>query len=150
MPMSADDFKRNYRLHHRFVYLENCGHIIHRESMDTWMAQKAEEKPESTQITVKRCPKCRTIITKCVRYGNIIKKQFKEVLRIRKKIFGNDRTQKEIQQVVARKIQRQTFQQEWQFENVREFLEKKLFVMKQIKTRYGQQMDLQLLDVSGF
>lgn len=118
--------------------------------MDTWMAQKTEEKPESTEITVKRCPKCQTIITKCVRYGNIIKKQFKEVLRIRQKIFGNNRTQKETQQVVARKIQRQSFQQECQFENVREFLEKKLFVMRQIKVRYGQQMDLHLLDVSGF
>ncbi|XP_037052517.1 NFX1-type zinc finger-containing protein 1-like isoform X2 [Bradysia coprophila] len=134
----------------RFVYLENCGHIIHRESMDTWMAQKTEEKSESTQITVKRCPKCQTIITKSVRYGNIIKKQFKEVLRIRKKIFGNDRTQKDTQLVVARKIQCQSFQQECQFENVREFLEKNLFVMKKIKVRHGHQMDLQLLDVDQY
>lgn len=72
------------------------------------------------------------------------------MLRIRKKIFGNDRTQKDTQLVVARKIQRQSFQQECQFENVREFLEKNLFVMKQIKVRHGQQMDLLLLDVSGF
>lgn len=116
--------------------------------MDEWMSQKSENSG-STQITVKRCPKCRTIITTCVRYGNIIKKQFKEVLRIRNKIFGNNRTQKGTQQQIARNIQLQSIH-ECQFEYVREFLEKKIFVMKQNKSKYGQQIELQLKDVSAF
>lgn len=131
----------------RFVYLENCGHIIHRESMDRWMSQK-DEVSGSKQIKVKRCPKCNTIITRCVRYGDIIKKQFKDVLGIRKKIFGNDETQKRIQQNIARKIQSHSNNQECQFENVREFLERKIFVMKQIKIKNNYRMDLQMLDVS--
>lgn len=70
------------------------------------------------------------------------------MLGIRKKIFGNDKTQKQTQQEIAKKIQRQSYQ-ECQFECVREFLEKSLFVMKQIKARHGVQIDLQLLNVSG-
>lgn len=128
--------------------MENCGHIIHRGAMDTWMSQKSENSGR-TQITVKRCPKCSTIITTCVRYGNIIKKQFKDVLGIRNKIFGNNRTQKGIQQQIAKNIQLQSIH-ECQFEYVREFLKKFIFVMKQNKSKHGHQIELQLLDVSAF
>lgn len=116
--------------------------------MDRWMSQKAQNSG-STQITVKRCPICSAIITANVRYGNIIKKQFEDVLRIRKKIFGNNKIQKQNQQQIAKKIQLQS-NQECQFEYVREFLEKQIFVMKQIRTKHGQQMDLQLVDVRTF
>lgn len=133
------------KFHCRFVYLENCGHIIHREAMDKWMSQK-DEKSGSTQITIKRCPKCSATITNCVRYGNIIKKQFQDVLGIRKKIFGNNQSQQQLR--IAQKIQRQA-NQECQFEYIREFLEKRIFVMKQIRMKLNYRMDLQLLDVSG-
>lgn len=114
--------------------------------MDRWMSQEAESSG-STQINVKRCPKCKTTITSCVRYGNIIKKQFKDVLRIRKKIFGNSQNQKETQQSIARQIQLQSMQ-DCQLENVRAFLAEKIFVMKQIKTKHGLRLELQLLDVT--
>lgn len=134
--------------HLRFAYLESCGHIIHREAMDKWMSQNAE-KSGSTQISVKQCPKCTKIITSCVRYGNIIKKQFKDVLAIRNKIFGNNQTQKQQQLLIAQKIQRQS-NQDCNFNNVRKFLEKRIFEMKQIRTRHGRKMVLDLLNVSGF
>lgn len=119
--------------------------------MDTWMSQK-DENSGSTQITVKRCPKCRAIIKSSVRYGNIIKNQFKDVFGIRKKIFGNNQKQKQTQQRMAQKILRQS-NQECQFEYVREWLEKQTFLLKLITTKNaknGQKMDLQLLDVSAF
>lgn len=110
------------------------------------MSQK-DEKSGSTQITIKRCPKCSATITTCVRYGNIIKKQFKDVLGIRKKIFGNNQSRQQL--LIAQKIQRQA-NQECQFGNVREFLEKKIFVMKRIQVKNSYRMDLQPLDVSEF
>lgn len=114
--------------------------------MDKWMSPETEDSA-SNMIGVKRCPKCKTIITTCVRYGNILKKHFNDVMRIRKKIFGNNQSQKEAQHIIANKIQRQS-NQKCEFEYIREFLERKLFVMRQIKTKYGLNIELHLLDVS--
>lgn len=108
------------------------------------MSPNKEDPERQHQIGVKRCPKCHKIITKCARYGNIIKEQVKDMLDIRTKIFGNSRTQRQTQQVIAQKIQRQT-RVDSQFENVREFLERKIYQM----TLRGRKMELVLRDVSG-
>lgn len=103
----------------------------------------------SNLIGIKRCPKCKTIITSSFRYGNIIKKHFKDVAQIREKIFGNNQKQKKTQEIIAKKIKRQS-DRDWQFEDVKTFLETKLFVMKQSKTKYCRDIELHLLDVSVF
>ncbi|KAG4066118.1 hypothetical protein HA402_010320 [Bradysia odoriphaga] len=131
----------------RFVYLENCGHIVHRESMDKWMSQNLEES-ERHQITVKRCPKCSRTIMNSARYGNVIKKQIQDVLGIRKKIYGNDQTQKRTQQLIAQKIQRSAGS--CQFDNVREFLAGEIYQMRQSTTKRGREMVLNLVNVDQY
>lgn len=134
------------RSHFRFVYLENCGHVIHRESMDKWMSSKDEDSGGNKNlIGIKRCPKCKTIITTCVRYGNIIKKHFKDVLEVRNKIFGKSQIRKQAQLTLAKKIQ---INRSSEFENVKDFLERKLFTMKQTRSNNLPQIDLHILNVS--
>jgi len=54
----------------RFVYLPNCGHCIEVEGLDYWMGMDDEKN----EIQMKCCPRCKTIIYDCSRYGNIIKR----------------------------------------------------------------------------
>ncbi|KAJ6649215.1 NFX1-type zinc finger-containing protein 1 [Pseudolycoriella hygida] len=132
----------------RFVYLENCGHIIHREAMDTWMAQKSENSG-STQINVKRCPLCSQIIEKSVRYANIIKKQFNDILGIRNKVFGNNSARKGAQYSIAQKIQLRENQM-CQFNEVKNFLKQKLFRIKQINDKRQRRWYIDLIDVDQY
>ncbi|CAG7834108.1 unnamed protein product [Allacma fusca] len=110
----------------RFVYLEDCGHVIHRENMDKWMAIDQVGKDKPKEIGVKRCPKCQTIITKSVRYGNIVKTKLREVLAVRDKIFSNAKFQKRYQNSVADKVG-YVRNRNYEFENVREYLESNVF-----------------------
>ena len=79
------------------MLLEDCGHIIHRESMDEWMRGSIVEN----EVVIKNCPKCSTPVSRSVRYGNIIKERLQKVLRIRKKIFGNDEHQRAMQEALV-------------------------------------------------
>jgi len=67
------------------VYLEDCGHCIEAEGMDYYMNHTIEEG----EIKAKSCPKCKTIIRHCKRYGNILRLTVKDVMAVKKKIFGD-------------------------------------------------------------
>lgn len=66
----------------RFVMLEDCGHCIEVTAMDHWM------KMNANQIGMKSCPRCKTTIWRCQRYGNIIRQCLKDVQEVKMKIFG--------------------------------------------------------------
>ena len=72
----------------RFVELADCGHVFEVEMMDNWMDQ-AETTPDgkSVKVQLKLCPKCRVPIRTSLRYGNIVKKIFADVERIKQKIL---------------------------------------------------------------
>lgn len=108
------------------------------------MSQNEESPERGQKIAVKRCPRCTKIITNCARYGNVIKKQTEDMIGIRNKIFGNNRTQMQMQQIIADKIERQS-KGKWQFENVREFLERRIYQMKE----KGRKVVMDLQNVSG-
>ena len=68
--------------------LADCGHVFEVEMMDNWMDQ-AETTPDgkSVKVQLKLCPKCRVPIRTSLRYGNIVKKIFADVERIKQKIL---------------------------------------------------------------
>ena len=68
----------------RFVYLADCGHTIEVSALDTWMLMENEENG----IRRKCCPRCQTVISSCLRYGDVIKKNFEDIVLVKKKIFG--------------------------------------------------------------
>ena len=71
---------------YRFIYLEDCGHSIEIDGMDHWMGMDDEN---SKEIQMKRCPRCKTIIRSCYRYGDIIKQNFQEIVRVKQLLLAS-------------------------------------------------------------
>lgn len=67
-----------------FVLLPDCHHIIEVGGLDTWMETgNNEENPQ--EVALKTCPKCKTPIKRCLRYGTHIKRYLQDVERIKQK-----------------------------------------------------------------
>lgn len=74
----------------RFIYLEDCGHIIESSAMDYWIEEKyGENGANNNSILMPECPKCKTIIRLNLRYSNSIKKQLASIETIKTKQFGD-------------------------------------------------------------
>ena len=67
----------------RFVYLEDCKHVLEATGLEQWMSQTDGE------IKLKDCPKCKTPIAKTQRFMNMVKKVYQDVQRVKKRVFGN-------------------------------------------------------------
>ena len=83
----------------RFVELIDCKHIFEARGIDKWMGIEQDEK-ESTAISVKQCPKCKTPIRKSKRYGNAIKKTMEDVQKVKQAVINN--RQKDLKPLKAR------------------------------------------------
>ncbi len=77
----------------RFVQLEDCGHFIEVNGLDTWM-QMADQDVTGHQVDIqlKKCPKCSTIIRRNLRYGNTIKQMLLDIEKVKKRMFGDEAT----------------------------------------------------------
>jgi hypothetical protein len=84
----------------RFVYLPDCGHTIEVSALDTWMLMENEENG----IRRKCCPRCQTVINSCLRYGDVIKKNFEDIVLVKNKIFDMRRHPKEFAKAVKARI----------------------------------------------
>ena len=65
-----------------FVQLEDCGHVLEYSGLDHWMEESTNDDPN--EIMLKKCPKCRTLIRKSLRYFNQIKKVHNDFEKIKK------------------------------------------------------------------
>jgi len=72
----------------RFVQLVDCGHLIHAESMDTWVNKAIEEKVVGLPV----CPKCRTPIRRTLRFNSQINVHLAKVELVKAKLRGEDDT----------------------------------------------------------
>uniref|UniRef100_A0A1B6E310 RZ-type domain-containing protein n=1 Tax=Clastoptera arizonana TaxID=38151 RepID=A0A1B6E310_9HEMI len=68
----------------KFVLLEDCQHVFEVNGLTQWM----NITPEGGEIVLKCCPKCKTVITKVIRFQKIIKTILADVKRIKEKAFG--------------------------------------------------------------
>jgi hypothetical protein len=71
--------------------------------MDHWMEMKEEETRE---IQMKCCPRCKTIIRSCYRYGNVIKRNFGDIVEVKRLLLrsrtsSKDFAEKHLKQIVA-------------------------------------------------
>ncbi len=89
----------------RFILLPDCNHICEVEMLDQWMSTDdsdatiidtteytgamddatVDTPAESQMVTLKVCPKCKTPVRKCLRYGNEIRSKLRDVETIKKK-----------------------------------------------------------------
>ncbi|KFM67868.1 NFX1-type zinc finger-containing protein 1, partial [Stegodyphus mimosarum] len=68
----------------RFICLEDCKHFFEVENITVWM--KNEEQGE---IQMKVCPKCKTVIRKNLRFGNIVKSCLADIEKVKQVTYGN-------------------------------------------------------------
>ena len=90
-------------LYCRFFYLPDCGHCIEVKGLDYWMDLKDDEKKE---IQMKCCPRCKTIIRDCPRYGNVIISNMLDIVAVKKRILGSPGNAIEFAQAHHEKIQK--------------------------------------------
>ncbi|GIY60264.1 NFX1-type zinc finger-containing protein 1 [Caerostris darwini] len=86
----------------RFICLEDCKHIFELEGIKQWMMHSnAESKRE---IQMKCCPKCKTVIRKNLRFGNIVKSCLEDIEKVKKITYGdkthNTQKQKDLYKAV--------------------------------------------------
>jgi hypothetical protein len=72
-------------IYFRFIYLEDCKHVLEASGLEQWMAQTDAE------IKLKDCPKCKTPIAKTQRFMNMVKKVYHDVQHVKQRVFGNMR-----------------------------------------------------------
>ena len=82
----------------RFIYLEDCKHVLEATGLEQWMAQTDGE------IKLKDCPKCKTPIAKTQRFMNMVKKVYQDVQRVKKHVFGNMREIEASRGVLRKKL----------------------------------------------
>ena len=94
----------------RFVYLEECGHVIEATGMDNWMRSRygeealKNEQSGNNSVQLPECPKCRTPIRTNMRYAKYVKKQLQLIERIKMKQFGDAATNKTQQKSLLRNL----------------------------------------------
>ena len=66
----------------RFVELEDCGHILEYTGLDEWMKVSTENP---TEVQLKGCPKCKTLIRRSLRYANQVKEVHNDFEKIKQK-----------------------------------------------------------------
>ena len=63
--------------------MPECGHCIEVEAMDNWMAMEG-----GGQIQPKCCPRCKTTVRTCLRYGDIIKSTYEDIAKVKQKMLN--------------------------------------------------------------
>nr|CAD7431767.1 unnamed protein product [Timema monikensis] len=66
----------------RFVYLEDCHHVVEAQGLETWLGQSDGE------IAMKVCPRCKTTIARTQRYLDLVKKHYRDVAKVKLRVFG--------------------------------------------------------------
>lgn len=88
----------------RFIYLKECDHIIEVDGMDKHM----EVEVVKGGVSVKTCPKCTTPIKSSIRYQSLLCQKMKDIVAIKKKIFGRDeRVKRDLADIVSELQHRQ-------------------------------------------
>ncbi|XP_065213301.1 NFX1-type zinc finger-containing protein 1-like [Planococcus citri] len=86
----------------RFVLLVDCGHYVESKAMDRYISLPSEKG----EIVMKVCPVCKTPILTTLRYMNQVKKFFRDIQNVKKKICGNYIEMKEIRAQLAQQLQK--------------------------------------------
>ena len=66
----------------RFVQLD-CGHVVEVSGLDHWMdGDFSSGDDQSVSIQPKKCPMCKSLILRTQRYGNVIRRIFKDIEKV--------------------------------------------------------------------
>ena len=72
----------------RFVFLEDCGHMMESSGMDQWINSRYSQQ-DTNSIQLPECPKCKTPVRRNNRYSAYIKLQLDAIEKIKIRSHGN-------------------------------------------------------------
>lgn len=70
----------------RFIQLVDCGHLLHAESIHTWVDKAVKENV----VRLPECPKCKTPIRKTLRFNSQINEHLEKVEKVKAKLRGEE------------------------------------------------------------
>lgn len=73
----------------RFIQLPDCKHIFAVKDLDYYMDMPNNGEDNRHVIQLKTCPRCKTVIRRSLRYGNVIKQQLLDIEKVKAKVNGN-------------------------------------------------------------
>lgn len=82
------------------MYLEDCNHTIESQALDKHLLNR----PEGGEIVMKVCPLCKTPITRTARYMNYVKETYSHIIKVKKKIFGDNKDILEKRRDLSKKL----------------------------------------------
>ncbi|XP_037051302.1 NFX1-type zinc finger-containing protein 1-like isoform X2 [Bradysia coprophila] len=86
----------------RFIWLPDCKHAIEVEGL----TMHFNATDETGEIGLKKCPRCTTVIrTLSGRFGNIIRKTFRDVAQVKKNFFGNRHQNQKLTEEIHQNLQ---------------------------------------------
>ncbi|GBN41411.1 NFX1-type zinc finger-containing protein 1 [Araneus ventricosus] len=86
----------------RFVCLEDCKHIFELQGITQWMETDIQN---TKAIQMKACPKCKTVIRKNLRFGNIIKSCLADIEKVKKITYGEKKHNMQKQSALFERIE---------------------------------------------
>ncbi|KAG8194822.1 hypothetical protein JTE90_017261 [Oedothorax gibbosus] len=70
----------------KFIALEDCSHIFELSGIEQWMKHDMHEGKR--EIQMKTCPRCKVVIRKNLRFGNIVKRCLADIEKVKQQTFG--------------------------------------------------------------
>ncbi|XP_035691669.1 NFX1-type zinc finger-containing protein 1-like [Branchiostoma floridae] len=117
----------------RFIQLEDCGHIVEVRALDMHMTQNnIADETGTVSIQLKVCPRCKTPISRNLRYANFIKEALADIEVVKSRVRGNIHDIHRQATVVKAGIARARFLREPANRDVRQKLEDKLVAMDRL------------------
>lgn len=71
-----------------FIQLSDCKHIFAVSDLDRYMDSTIDDSDDRHEIQLKSCPRCKAIIRRSLRYGNVIKQQLHDIEQVKRKVRG--------------------------------------------------------------
>lgn len=127
--------KYHFSLHcRRFIFLQDCKHCIEVETMDSFMNE--ETKIEGCMVIgYKSCPRCKTVIRQGKRYGNILRLQKQDTMKVKEKVMHGVKNMRHLQVQKFNKLDDRDTKKRWmtRFPNLWEYIVKQLVDIVAVK-----------------
>ncbi|KAK2554522.1 NFX1-type zinc finger-containing protein 1 [Acropora cervicornis] len=69
-----------------FIQLPDCKHIFAVSDLDRYMDTTIDDSDDRHEIQLKSCPRCKSVIRRSLRYGNVIKQQLHDIEQVKRKV----------------------------------------------------------------
>uniref|UniRef100_T1IT11 non-specific serine/threonine protein kinase n=1 Tax=Strigamia maritima TaxID=126957 RepID=T1IT11_STRMM len=108
----------------RFIELFDCGHCFEVGELDRWMKAGSEE------IGMKQCPRCKAVIWRSARYGNLIKGRLVDIQTVKQHVFDKEKQLQQKRNELHKNV--------WKDQNLRKMFSKEIhYVLSRLSGKWN-------------